>query len=248
MAPWVAPTADEVHLWQAPLDVAPEVLDRLGAALSREESARATRYRFDVDRTRFIAARGWLRSLLARYTDCAPSEIHVTEGPHGKPRLAMGQASLRFNLSHSNDLAVCAIACEHEVGVDIEHIRQDMPIEDITRQLSPREREELAALPEVDRRRAAFDCWTRKEAYLKAVGAGLSVPLDEFDVPTGPAFSGFVLLPSGDGGQPERWTLGTFDAGPEYAAAVAVEGNCSVPAAARSLVFTAGGALDDLTE
>ena len=237
-----------MHLWQAPLDVAADVLDRLGAALSREESARATRYRFDVDRTRYIAARGWLRSLLARYTGCAPSEIHVTEGPHGKPRLDMGQSWLRFNLSHSNDLAIYAIAREREVGVDVERIRNDMPIDDIARQLSPRERADLAALPEVDRPRAAFDCWTRKEAYLKAVGAGLSVPLDEFDVPTSSAFSGHVLLPSGDGGQPERWTLSTFDAGPEYAAAVAVEGDCAVPAAARSLALAVDGALADPTE
>ena len=239
MESWLALAADEVHLWQAPLDLAPGVLEPLAASLSSEERERATRFRFDIDRTHFIAARGWMRSLLARYIGCSASEVVLTLGPHGKPQLEVGPAWLRFNLSHSNGLAIYAVARDREVGVDVEYINRDVPIEDMARQFSPREREELFAQPESDRLRAAFDCWTRKEAFLKALGTGMTLPPDEFDVSSlGPDVSTEIRHKNGHDDGLVRWSVYSFDSTPGYSAAVAVEGSrCSVPAAAQTLVL-----------
>ncbi len=229
--------ADEVHLWRAELDVAPALLDLLGACLSREETERAARFRTELDRARFVAARGWLRTLLARYLNCGPSEISLAVGPGGKPHLAGGQGWLRFNLAHSDRVAVCAVALDREVGVDLERLRPDFPIDDVARNFySIRERADLAALPRSDRLRAAFDCWTRKEAYLKAVGTGLLRPLDEFDVTVRPGEP--LRLCDRRGFDGRRWSLHGFDAGEGYSAAVVVEGGgCRVPDVAQPLAL-----------
>ena len=179
MVGWPAPAADEVHLWQSRLDVTSEELTELCATLTESELERSASFRFDRDRARFIAARGQLRTLLARYLDAEVNDIVLSEGPHGKPRLASGPGWLRFNVAHSDAVAVFAVARDREVGVDLEEIRSDFPIDVVARHFySPRERAELAGLPEGDRLRAAFDCWTRKEAYLKALGVGLALPFD----------------------------------------------------------------------
>ena len=238
MADWPgAPAPDEVHLWQAPLDLAWDLQGRMAEFLSQEELERSARLRRDLDRARFVAARGWLRMLLARYLDVAASEIVLAAGPHGKPRLALGPESLRFNLAHSDGVAVYAVARDREVGVDVERLRPDFPIDEIARHyFSPQEQADLGALPEADRLRAAFDCWTRKEAYLKAAGVGLTQPLEEFDVTFRPGESVVLRINTADGDGGGRWTLHAFDAGRDYSAAVAVEGDpCSVPDAAPGL-------------
>jgi 4'-phosphopantetheinyl transferase len=236
---WPTPAVDEVHLWQARLDLAPERLARLNAALSEPESERSVRFRFDRHRARFIAARGQLRTLLARYLDARACDITLTEGPHGKPRLAGGMGWLRFNIAHSEDVAVFAITRDREVGVDLEQIRCDLRIDEVARHFySARERADLAGLAEGDRLRAAFDCWTRKEAYLKAVGTGLALPLDGFDVTLRPGEPVRLVRHQVNAADQRSWSLHAFDAGPGYAAAVAVEGPpCRVPRAAR--VFSA---------
>jgi 4'-phosphopantetheinyl transferase len=232
-----APTAGEVHLWRAELDVAPALLDLLGTCLNREEMERSARFRRELDRTRFVAARGWLRTLLARYLNTAPSEIRLAVGLDGKPRLAGGPGRLRFNLAHSDRVAVCAVAWDREVGVDVERLRPDFPIDEVARSFfSIQERADLAALPRSDRMRAAFDCWTRKEAYLKAVGTGLLRPLDEFDVTVLPGEPLHVHDRRAPDGM--RWSLHGFDAGPGYSAAVVVEGGgCRVPGVARPVAL-----------
>ncbi|MFI5268721.1 MAG: 4'-phosphopantetheinyl transferase family protein [Chloroflexota bacterium] len=231
------PAAHELHLWRAPLDVDPSLLARLAACLSLGELERSARLRQDLDRTRFIAARGWLRMLLARYLESAASGVKLTEGPHGKPRLASGPGWLRFNLSHSDRIAVYAVARDREVGVDVERLRSVFPIAEVARHYySPRELSDLATLPERNRSRAAFDCWTRKEAYLKALGVGLAEGLAEFDVMVRPGERVRMHDSWADRAGGRQWSLDSFDAGPGYAAAVAVEGDgCSIPDAASPL-------------
>jgi 4'-phosphopantetheinyl transferase len=236
LAGWPAPAPDGVHLWRARLDLAPEELARLGATLSEPELERAASLRFDRDRARFIAGRGLLRMLLARYLAAEVSDIALTEGAHGKPRLAGGMGWLRFNLAHSEVVAVFAVTRDREVGVDLERIRCDLRIDEVARHFySARERADLAGLAEGDRLRAAFDCWTRKEAYLKAVGTGLALPLDGFDVTLRPGEPVRLDRHEMNAADPRSWSLHAFDAGPGYAAAVAVEGPpCTVPRAARA--------------
>jgi 4'-phosphopantetheinyl transferase len=237
VAGWRAPFADEVHLWRADLDVTAEALARLGSTLTRAEVDRAAHFRFDRDGARFVAARGQLRTLLARYLDIDAGDVALVEGPHGKPGLARESGWLRFNLSHSEGAAVYAVARDREVGVDLEWIRADFPIEELARHsFSPREQSGLADLPAAERLRAAFDCWTRKEAYVKALGSGLALALDGFDVSLQPGEP--VQLSLRDPGRADSrcWSIHAFDAGPGYAAAVAVEGPpVTVPDEARPI-------------
>jgi 4'-phosphopantetheinyl transferase len=160
----------EVHLWRIRLAPCSDEL------LSEDERARARRFRFPLHRERFVAARSALRRILAAYLDLDPAGLRFQYSPHGKPRLE--QEWLRFNLAHSEDLALCAVAHGREVGVDIERIRP-RPDEGIPeRFFSPSEAAQLRGLPPP----AFYRYWTAKEAWLKARGEGLSVALDSFDV------------------------------------------------------------------
>jgi 4'-phosphopantetheinyl transferase len=237
VAAWPTPAGDEVHLWQSRLDVGFVELGRMATTLSEPELDRSRGFRFERDRARFIAGRGQLRMLLGGYLGIKASEIALVEGPNGKPRLAGRTARLRFNLAHSDDVVVFALAWNREVGVDVERIRSDFPVDQVARRhFSPRERRDLAGLPEGDRLRAAFDCWTRKEAYLKASGVGLTVPLDGFDVTVRPGDPVCLFRPDAESAENGHWSLHAFDAGPGYAAAMAVEGlSCRVPSVARRL-------------
>ncbi|HZG52707.1 MAG TPA: 4'-phosphopantetheinyl transferase superfamily protein, partial [Pyrinomonadaceae bacterium] len=175
----------EVHLWRASLAQTPDALRRLYSTLAPDESAKAARYHFPRDRDHYIAARGLLRQLLGRYLAQPPHALRFAYGAYGKPSLdgATAAADLRFNLSHSHELALYAFARGREVGIDIEHIRADFADDDIAaRFFSAREVSMLRALPARARTSAFFNCWTRKEAYIKARGEGLSHPLDQFDV------------------------------------------------------------------
>lgn len=223
MAALPAPRAGEVHLWKAFLDVDSPMLSTLTGSLSPAERAHALRLRFSRDRTRFSTGRGWLRRLLSGYLDIDPTGIALGENTFGKPRLtAPSQHWLRFNVSHSEGLAVFAVARGCEVGVDVEQVRDNLPVEAVARRFfSWRDQQLLAALPSGDRVVAAFALWARKEAYLKGIGVG------------------FATEHGGRGDpDPERgdWTITEFDAGTGFAAAVAVEGlGVEVPDAVRPL-------------
>lgn len=209
-------------------------LAQLSATLTEAELERSRAFRFESDRARFIAARGLLRTVLGGYLGSVAGEIALGVGPNGKPLLAGGSSPLRFNLSHSDDVVVFAVASSREVGVDLERIRSDFPVDQIaSHYYSPRERADLAGLPVGDRLRAAFECWTRKEAYLKAVGVGLTMPLDGFDVTVRPGEPVRIYRHDSKSAEQGEWSLHAFDAGPDYAAAVAVEGPCRVPREAR---------------
>jgi 4'-phosphopantetheinyl transferase len=169
---------DEVHVWSASRRMPREHLIRLAGTLSEDEHDRAERYVSKSVRDRFIAGRGALRTLLGRYLGCDPRSVHFRFGGEGRPELAFFQndAGLDFNVSHSHDLTLIAIARGRRIGIDLERIRPIPEVEAIVRDFfTATERADWASLPEDERLGAFFDGWTRKEAVLKAIGVGLSV-------------------------------------------------------------------------
>lgn len=180
---------DEVHVWRADLDIGPGALLRLRETLSADERARAERFYSPVERARYIAGRGILRALLARYLRTPAGDLRVCCNAHGKPALLPGSGAedWRFNLSHSDRLALFAFALRRQVGVDLEYVRPS-PADDrlAERIFSAQEVSALRALPERAQTEAFFHCWTRKEAYIKARGGGLSIGLSSFAVSLAP--------------------------------------------------------------
>ena len=216
---------DEVHVWRARLEQPPALQESFLRLLSEDERTRANRFHFERDHRRFVLARGFLRSLLARYLQTAPETLSFSYGPYGKPALSGLHAgsSLRFNASHSHELALFAFVHDCEIGIDVEYIQKDFATEDIARHFfSIAEVQTLLALRETEKPAAFFRCWTRKEAYIKALGSGLSLPLDEFDVTLAPGESAALLCDRREPDAVRRWMM--FNFGLEgYAAALAVE-------------------------
>ncbi len=212
---------DQVHVWRIQLDLDAESSP---AVLSVEEKEKAARFRFDRDRRRFSAAHAALRVILAGYLNLKPQEVQFTNNSYGKPYLA-GSSTLFFNLSHSHELALLAVALRREVGVDVEYIRQEL-VEPavIRRYFAPAEVAALAALPAGVEVGAFFNIWTRKEAFIKARGMGLSLPLDQFDVSVYPNNGEVVLKTYAEPEQADLWSIQAFHPAPEYAAAVAAQG------------------------
>ena len=221
--------SDEVHSWCASLDVPPEISARLYATLTPDERTRSARFHFKRDQQRFIVARGVLRDLLGRYLQIQPSQIRFVYNAFGKPDLGPEFAGrLKFNLSHSNGLALIAMAMASNIGVDLEYIREQSDYADIARRFfSAAEVDYLNALPIHHYAEAFFSCWTKKEAYLKACGEGLVIPLNSFSVPltTDPAHTLVDLYVASKGIVPaRRWSLYTLRPAPGYAGALAIEG------------------------
>lgn len=213
-----------VHVFRLRLDLPPERLAALRALLSPDELARADRYRGDGLGARFTAARGNLRALLAGYAKTSPEQITFETNPHGKPALAGGWLS--FNVSHSGALALVAAAgTEVEVGIDIETIRANVEFERLAQRFfAPRETAALLALPPEQRAGAFFACWTRKEAYMKARGLGLAIPLDGFEVSLAPGDPPRLLRPAVDDPHGAAWALWQLDPGPGFTAALCARG------------------------
>ena len=231
---WSPPPADlvllsnEVHVWRVPLDLTASCVQRLQRVLSADEVARAARFYFHKDRQHFIVARGVLRTILGRYLGVEPRQLCFCYSYYGKPALlpTSGGARFRFNLSHSHQLALYAVTCGREVGIDIEYIRTDFVCKEIAAQFfSPRENVMLEALPAHLKHQAFFNCWTRKEAYIKAHGEGLSLPLDQFDVSLTPGEPAALLATRGDAHEASRWSLRELTPGPGYVGTLAVEGH-----------------------
>lgn len=220
---------DEVHIWRASLDQPPAQVDQLARTLSGDEQRRAARFHFSRDRRRFVVGRGMLRTILGGYLGLPPEAVRFDYGARGKPALAEGSSparpALRFNLAHSEELALYAFAWGREVGIDVERVR---PLADadaiVSRFFSAREGASWHRLPEEERPAAFFRGWTRKEAYIKAVGDGLALPLDRFDVPLGPEEGQQELCIAGDPAEALRWALVAFTPAAGYPAALAVEG------------------------
>ena len=228
---WPRPPADitlagdDVHVWRVWLDLPPSEVARLRQLLSPDERERAARFVSPRDRGRYITGRGALRSVLGRYLREPPRSLRFRYSPHGKPSLA-DPLPLRFNLAHSSGLALIAVAWRREIGVDVEIIRAGVADELIARRFfSPREVEELIGLAEEKRQAAFFACWTCKEAYLKARGEGLSIPLNRFAVSVDPDRPAALRYVEGAAKEVARWTLCRLHPWPGYAAALAVEGH-----------------------
>lgn len=200
------------------LDRTPEEIARLHAMLDEDERAQSTRFRFARDRRRFIARRGWLRTVLGEQLSRAPAEIVFVRNEFGKP-FARQNGGLRFNLSHSDGLALCVIGRGVEVGCDLERRNPALACDETAERLfAPGERRSLRLLARPQWVEGFFNCWTRKEAYIKAIGLGLSHPLDAFEVslrPDEPA-----RLMRGAAG----WSLRAFEPAPDYHAAIVVQG------------------------
>jgi 4'-phosphopantetheinyl transferase len=214
----------DVHLWIAELNRPAEEIARRREILARDELERASAFKFDRDRAQFVAARSILRQLLGLYTKCAPQSIQIDYNQWGKPALATENslAGIRFNLSHSHGLAVYAIASGRDVGVDVEMIRADLANEHIAEHFfSPTEVQTLRTLPFEHQARAFFACWTRKEAYIKALGRGMTIDLASFDVSVRPEDHPAIVR----GADAARWSLVEFQPRPGYLATLAVEGN-----------------------
>lgn len=211
--------ADEVHVWRASLDCGERVLDQFEATLAPDEKDRARRFVFQPDRNSYIAARGILRELLGRYLSRAAGEIEFDYGAQGKPALRSGSSQMQFNVSHSHGMALFAFAVGREVGVDVELVRPDFAGEKIAeRFFSSQEVKELRSLPAPAQDEGFFLCWTRKEAYIKARGEGLQIPLKSFHVSLTPGQP--ARLQAGDS---SRWSLRSLRPDARYVGAVVGE-------------------------
>jgi 4'-phosphopantetheinyl transferase len=218
--------ADEAHVWRAPLDQPADMKAKLAPLLSQDERQRAMRFYRPADRDRYVVGRGILRKILSAYLGLAPDEVRFVYNEYGKPFISDDQnlGALSFNLSHSNGIALYAVARGRRVGVDIEYMREDFAsLEVAERFFSKDEFEALKAEP-IDRRtKAFFNCWSRKESYIKAIGMGISYPLDGFTVSLVPDAAPALLKVDADATEATRWIMHELDAAEGYAAAVIVE-------------------------
>jgi len=231
---WCAPPenpkldASEVHVWRASVDQPASRIHSLRHLLAPDELERADRFHFRRDRDNFIAARGMLRVILGRYLSARPGQLEFRHSAYGKPSLALdsGGAEVRFNLSHSHNLVLYAFTLGREVGIDLEYMRRQEGMDGIAeRFFSAQEISALRALPAGLRLEAFYNCWTRKEAYIKAMGEGLSFPLDHFAVSIGSREEVLLLDVFGCPQENTRWSLRQLKPGEGYAAAIAVEGS-----------------------
>jgi 4'-phosphopantetheinyl transferase len=222
--PTLALHAGDVHVWRIDLGLPETTVSRLRDVLSPEEAARAARFRSPSDGRRFVIAHAALRSILARWAGADPRAIRLAAGEGGKPFLAT-TAGVRFNLSHSGDLALVAVSPDREVGVDLEWRPRVRDVEEIAdRYFSASELLALEGLPADQRRDAFLRGWVLKEAYLKACGDGLRRRLDDFDVTLRDEEPPRLLAVRDRLGDESRWTLRYLRPHPEFAAALAVEG------------------------
>lgn len=219
----------EVHIWLASLEQPPECVQQFLDTLAPDERARAARFYFEKDRRHFIVARGILRALLSSYVQVPATSLRFAYNAYGKPALEFPATSpaLCFNLAHSHEMALYAFVYKRELGVDIEYMRllaADEYISLAQHHFSPSEYATLRALPESVQKQAFFNCWTRKEAYIKARGKGLSIPLDSFDVSLAPDKPAELLASREAPHTVNAWSLHTLTMPSDYAAALMTAG------------------------
>jgi 4'-phosphopantetheinyl transferase len=222
-AGWTLP-AGEVHVWRASLERSPQTVARMRGLLAADEQSRADRFRFERDRSRYVVGRALLRELLGRYLATAPEALEFEYGEFDKPALSSGPW---FNLSHSGSIALYAFSGESEIGVDVELDDADFAHGRVAeRFFSPSEVGVLQALPADAQPRAFLTCWTRKEAFIKARGDGLSLALDSFDVTLSPDVPAALVRTAWCSEEPGQWSMEDLsDSRAGYVAAVAMRGN-----------------------
>ena len=217
----------ELHVWVATLNQPQLQLDQLWQHLSSDEQARANRFYFERDRNHYIVARGLLRQLLGSYLQLPAAEIMFAYGEYGKPELAAAHAGsgMQFNVSHAQGVALLAFAYGRAVGVDIEQVRPLDDAEQVAeRFFSAQEVALFTAVPDAQKSQAFFNCWTRKEAFIKVIGEGLSCPLDSFDVSLKPGDPAQLLRVKGSEAAASEWRLENLEPATGYAGAVIAEG------------------------
>lgn len=215
----------EAHVLAAALDVSPDRHQQLVETLSPAERERAARFRFPQHASRWSTSRGVLREILGRYLGMAANSVQFSSDVHGKPILAasIAQQSMQFNLSHSGGVALYALS-SMAIGVDVEEARDFADMRSVAHShFSIAENAALSQLPTASYGSGFYACWTRKEAYLKARGVGLLIPLDGFDVAVTPGRPVAILRVKGDAGASRRWSLFHLDPAPGYVGAVAIE-------------------------
>lgn len=222
---WMELAGHAVHVWTAQLDVPAAVLDRYGATLSADERMRARRFRRADLRHRYVASRGVLRALLAAYLGTSARALRFAYGLHGKPALpvAVRPEGLEFNLSHSGAMLVVAIGRCRPLGIDVEQVRAQRDVLNLARRFfHPEEVTELALVPAARRAEAFHACWSRKEALVKGLGAGLTLPLRTFRVPADPPCPGRAMRPQGQPDAVTDWMVVDLGVAEGYTAALAV--------------------------
>jgi 4'-phosphopantetheinyl transferase len=215
---------DEVHVWYTALDALGAWTSELRRLLTPEECERADRFQFPIHSARFIAGRWLVRAVLSSYLNIDPARVPIVYEPHGKPVLTAGGDDLTFNLSHSEGDAVLAVSRIRSLGVDIERIRPLSDLEGMCATVfAPREVERWRTLPPEDRLHAFFSLWTRKEAYIKAVGAGLSLDPRRLEVTFAPGEDPALLAIDGARGPAQSWHLQTLALGERAPVALCAE-------------------------
>lgn len=234
MAEWLSPVPlpklsyHRVDVWRLAMNQPQSRVMSLYGILDADERARADRFYFEKHRRRFTVARGVLRQILARYLGVTPWAVAFEYGEHGKPSIGKvaNPQDIRFNVSHSNECALFAFTLRREVGVDVEYMRGSLDVEALARHsFSPREARALCNLPLAERRQAFFNCWTRKEAFIKAHGEGLSLGLHRFDVTLAPGEAAALRRFDVNPAELSLWALRALEAPAGYKAALAVEGH-----------------------
>ena len=218
---------DEVQLWRVDLEAIRADESRWQELLSADEVTRASRFHFPIDRQHFVASRALLRTILAGYLCAHANHLTFSYSAKQKPSLGPRHAAsgITFNLSHAAGIALYAFSRRRDLGVDVERVRADFDVEAIARRFfSVHEQRQLFDLPPAERADAFFRCWTRKEAYVKATGDGLSLPLSQFDVSLEPGSTNALVATRPDDSEAEQWLLRDVSSGSGHVAALCVSG------------------------
>ena len=218
----------EIHVWHQSLALGIPEVETLRRLLSPDELRRAERFRFEPNRKEFIVCRGTLRRLLGSYLQVPAAELRFAYSEYGRPSLMADtkETKLDFNVSHSGEAALLAFGCGRTIGIDVEEVRRDFGTSEIAERFFSRaERAALRELSPDQRYEAFFRCWTRKEAFIKALGEGLSHPLDQFDVSLAPGAPAALLATRPDAQEVNRWKLWDIEVPSGYAAALAAKSN-----------------------
>ena len=215
---------NDIHIWSSALNSCPSEITDLKKTLSVDELIRADKYFFNHHRDHFIVGRGLLRHLLANYLQITPSEVKFVYDEYGKPSIGNLQTNdkLNFNVSHSSDHILYAISRNRNIGIDLEYNRDDFPVDEVSKRfLSPPELEMLSASPALSKTTLFYQLWTRKEAYSKGIGKGLSIPFNKFDVSQTPGDPVTELINNHLSFSTTRWYVKDIMINPDYAAAIA---------------------------
>jgi 4'-phosphopantetheinyl transferase len=213
----------EIHIWRSNINISKSLANEMLPILSSDEKERANSFKFDEHRLKFIAARSTLRKILSCYLEIDPASIKFIENEYGKPKIDKNTKGIFFNISHAHNLAAYAISKEANIGIDIEFINAKVDFNGIsTRFFSDKESLYIQSLPVAEKATAFYKIWTAKEAFIKAIGQGLSFPLKEFEISLA---NNTVVLESiyGDPCKAKEWTLLTYRVPAEYESCIAIQ-------------------------